>query len=158
MKTICFAILLCFLFVSCAGIPSIAIISITGIAATGIVDTVKSGNDFSVPSFRFPEDVNGEKYVGIGADIKVYSDFDSAEWRSGKKYRYIIGDISLDGPAERAGIKRGDTLYGIGGRLTEGMRPCETFSYFGEEIIVLYVIDGETGLLRSRIIKEPDYQ
>jgi hypothetical protein len=150
MKKIYFLILLCFLSISCVAIPNIVIIGITGMSATGIADTVKGDNDTTVPSFCFPEDVDSDKYTGIGVganEIKVYSN--NEEWRPNNKYLYIFGDVSSNKLLKEIGIKKGDMLYSINGHLTERMSPYEVFSYCGEETVVLYIIDNETGLLKK---------
>ncbi|MEK7627018.1 MAG: PDZ domain-containing protein [Patescibacteria group bacterium] len=147
MKKICFAVslcLLCFSSISCVIVPGIAII---GIAVMCVVDT---DSDAIGPAFIFSEDTGGDKYANIGADIEAYSD--SAEWHPNSKYRFVAGKITPGGSAESAGIKEGDILYNINGRFTERMSPHEAFSYLiggNEETILLYVVDGETGLLKK---------
>lgn len=149
MKKVFLAVLLCFLSVSCVVVPGIAII---GVATTGVVCT---NSDDAGPEFIFPKDAGSDKYIGIGAEIKVYSD--SAEWRPLKKYVYVIGKVSPGGSANLAGIKTGDVIYSINGRFAEKMSPYEVFSDLmgnGWEIISLYIIDGETGLLKKVVIKK----
>ena len=148
MKKIYFAILLCFLSVSCAVVPGVVV---TGTIINGIMDIVESGSDVAgPPKFIFPHNTGGDKYANIGSDIKIYSD--NSEWRPNKKYQYIVDKIIPGGSAERVGIKKSDIIYNINGRFTERMSPHEALSYLiggGEEVVLLYIIDNKTGLLKK---------